>query len=144
MLLCVGFGAASTAIPVATDMNEGMNDRLRSMPVHPAAMLTGHVVASLVRNVVSTVLVIVAAIAMGFRPNATVIEWLTLAGLLTLYVLALSWFAAGIGTVARNAESASMAGFFMPSCPSCPAHSSNPRPCPAPCRRSATTGPSPQ
>lgn len=113
LLLCVGFGAASTAVPVANDMNEGMVDRLRSMPVHPAAVLTGHVVASVVRNAVSTVVVVVAAIAMGFRPDATPVEWLALAGLLTLYVLALSWFAAGVGAVARTADAASMAGFFM-------------------------------
>ena len=113
VLLCVGFGAASTAVPVAADMNDGMVDRLRSMPIHPAAVLAGHVVASVVRNAVSTVIVVLAAFAMGFRPDASPVEWLALAGLLTLYVLALSWFAAGVGTVARNAESASMAGFFM-------------------------------
>jgi ABC-2 type transport system permease protein len=113
VLLCVGFGAASTAVPVAADMNGGMVDRLRSMPVHPAAVLTGHVVASVVRNALSTVVVVVAAIAMGFRPDATPVEWLALAGLLTLYVLALSWFAAGVGAVARTTDAASMAGFFM-------------------------------
>jgi ABC-2 type transport system permease protein len=57
--------------------------------------------------------VIVAAIAMGFRPDATPVEWAALIGLLTLYVLALSWFAAAIGTVARSVESASVMGFFM-------------------------------
>jgi ABC-2 type transport system permease protein len=90
-----------------------MIDRLRSMPIHPAAVLAGPVVASVVRNAVSTVIVVVGAVAMGFRPGASAIEWLALAGLLTLYVLALSWLAAGIGTVAGNAEAASMAGFFM-------------------------------
>jgi ABC-2 type transport system permease protein len=113
VLLCVGFGAASTAVPVAADMNEGMIDRLRSMPIHPAAVLAGHVVASVARNAVSTVIVVVAAIAMGFRPEASPVEWLALAGLLTLYVLALSWLAAGLGTLAGNPESASMTGFFM-------------------------------
>jgi ABC-2 type transport system permease protein len=63
VLLCVGFGAASTALPVAADMNDGMIDRLRSMPIHSAAVLTGHVVASVVRNALSTVLVVAAAIA---------------------------------------------------------------------------------
>jgi ABC-2 type transport system permease protein len=113
VLLCVGFGAASTAVPVAADVNDGMIDRLRSMPIHPAAVLAGHVAASVVRNAVSTMIVVVAALAMGFRPDATPLEWLALAALLTVYVLALSWLAAGLGTVAGNAEAASMAGFFM-------------------------------
>jgi ABC-2 type transport system permease protein len=60
-----------------------------------------------VRNALSTVLVVVAAIAMGFRPNASEVEWPALAGLLSLYVLALSWLAAGVGVVARSADSAS-------------------------------------
>ena len=113
VLLCAGYGAASTAMPVADDMNGGMIDRLRSLPIASAAVLTGHVAASLARNALSTTVVIVAAIAMGFRPDATPIEWLALAGLLLLYVLALSWFAAAIGTVARSVESASVMGFFM-------------------------------
>jgi ABC-2 type transport system permease protein len=113
VLLCVGFGAGGPAVGVGAGMYDGMIDRLRSMPIHPAAVLTGHVVASVARNALSTVLVVVAAIAMGFRPNASVAEWLALAGLLSLYVLALSWLAAGVGVVARSADSASMAGFFM-------------------------------
>ena len=113
VLLCAGYGAASTAMPVADDINGGMIDRLRSLPIAATAVLTGHVVASLARNTLSTAVVIGAALAMGFRPNATPAEWLLLAGLLTLYVLALSWFAAAIGTVARSVESASVLGFFM-------------------------------
>lgn len=113
VLLCVGFGAASTAVPVAKDMTEGMIDRLRSMPIHPASALTGHVVASTARNALSTAVVLVAAVAMGFRPDANLAEWVALAGLLTLYVLALSWLAAAVGTVAGSVEAASMAGFFM-------------------------------
>ena len=113
VLLCAGYGAASTAMPVADDINGGMIDRLRSLPIASTAVLTGHVVASLARNALSTAVVIAAAVAMGFRPDATPVEWLALAGLLTLYVLALSWIAAAIGTVARSVESASVLGFFM-------------------------------
>lgn len=113
ILLCVGYGAASTAVPVAADMNGGMIERLRSMPITASAVLTGHVVASALRNALSTAIVVVAAVAMGFRPDATPAEWLALAGLLTLYVLALSWLAAGFGTIARSAESASAIGFLM-------------------------------
>lgn len=113
VLLCVGYGASSTAMAVADDMTKGMVDRLQSMPIRSSAVLTGHVVASVARNALSTAVVIAAAIAMGFRPNATVVEWLGVIGILGLYVLALSWLAAGFGTIARTVESASVMSFFM-------------------------------
>ncbi|MGM1065383.1 ABC transporter permease [Saccharothrix sp. Mg75] len=113
VLLCTGYGAASTAMAVADDMTSGVVDRLRSMPIRPFVVLTGHVVASVARNALSTAIVVAAAVAMGFRPDATAVEWLATAGLLLLYVLALSWLAAGLGAVARSVESASALSFFM-------------------------------
>jgi ABC-2 type transport system permease protein len=98
---------------VADDMQNGMIDRLRSLPIRSFAMLTGHVVASLSRNALSTAIVIGAAIAMGFRPTGGLDDWLLAAGLLLLYVLALSWLAAGLGSIARSVESASALSFFM-------------------------------
>jgi len=113
ILLCTGYGAASTAMSVADDMNSGMIDRLRSMPIRSFAVLTGHVTASVARNALSTTIVVGAAIAMGFRPSASPLEWVAAAGLLLLYVLALSWLAAGLGAVAKSVESASALSFFM-------------------------------
>jgi ABC-2 type transport system permease protein len=113
ILLCTGYGAASTAMSVADDIHSGMIDRLRSLPIRSFALLTGHVVASVARNALSTTIVIGAAIAMGFRPNGTFTDWLLAIGLLLLYVLALSWLAAGLGTIASSVESASALSFFM-------------------------------
>lgn len=113
ILLCTGYGAASTAMSVADDLTSGMIDRLRSLPIRDFAVLTGHVVASVARNALSTTIVVLAAVAMGFRPNATLAEWALSAGLLLLYVLALSWLAAGLGVLAKTVESASALSFFM-------------------------------
>ncbi|MEU7529808.1 ABC transporter permease [Saccharothrix sp. NPDC042600] len=113
ILLCTGYGAASTAMSVADDMSNGVVDRLRSMPVNSFALLTGHVVASATRNALSTTIVVVAAVLFGFRPSAGVVEWLAAAGLVLLYVLALSWLAAALGVVAKSVESASALSFFM-------------------------------
>jgi ABC-2 type transport system permease protein len=113
LLLCVGFGAASTATAVAADMTSGMVDRLRSMPISASAVLTGHVVASVARNALATAVVITGAVAMGFRPDAGVLEWLAALGLLLLYVLALSWLAAGLGAIASSVQSANALTFAM-------------------------------
>ena len=54
IVLCAGFGSASTAVAVALDMTTGVIDRFRTLPISSAAVLTGHVAASVARNVVST------------------------------------------------------------------------------------------
>jgi ABC transporter DrrB family efflux protein len=113
LLLTSGYGASNTAMAVADDMNSGMIDRLRSLPIRSFAVLTGHVTASIARNAVSTAIVIVASLAMGFRPAAGPADWLAAIGLLLLYVLALSWLAAGLGVIAKSVESASTLSFFM-------------------------------
>jgi ABC-2 type transport system permease protein len=113
LLLTTGYGAASTAMAVADDMNSGMIDRLRSLPIRSFAVLAGHVTASVARNALSTAIVILAALAMGFRPTAGLVDWLAAIGLLLLYVIALSWLAAALGVIAKTVESASALSFFM-------------------------------
>lgn len=113
LVLCTGYGATSTAMSVADDMKKGVVDRFRSMPISSFAVLTGHVTAAVARNAVATSAVVLVALLMGFRPSASVFGWALAMGLLLLYVLALSWLAAGVGVVARTVESASLLGFFM-------------------------------
>jgi ABC-2 type transport system permease protein len=92
LLLCAGFGAASTAVSVSQDMTGGIIDRFRSLNVGGRAILTGHVTASVVRNTVSTVLVLAVAFAIGFRPHASLAGWLAAAGLLARSAEAASGF----------------------------------------------------
>lgn len=113
MLLCVGFGAAGTAVSVSRDLAGGIADRLRAMDVHPAALVNGQVVASLARNAVATTLVLLVAVLIGFRPHAYTSRWLAAAGLLALGVLALSWIAASFGVAIRSPEAASGFTFFL-------------------------------
>ncbi|GLY51682.1 ABC transporter permease [Lentzea sp. NBRC 102530] len=113
LVLCTGYGATSTAMSVTDDVKKGVVDRFRSMPISGFSVLTGHVVASVARNGLATFAVVLVALLMGFRPAASFGSWILAMGLLALYVLALSWLAAGFGVVARTVESASLLGFFM-------------------------------
>ncbi|MGI8880698.1 MAG: ABC transporter permease [Jatrophihabitans sp.] len=113
LLLCTGFGAATTAVSVSADMTGGIVDRFRSMNVSGAAQLAGQVVASVARNAASTVLVIGVAYLIGFRPSAGPVEWLAAIGMLVLFVVALSWFAAAIGLLAPSPEAANGFTFFV-------------------------------
>ena len=76
ILLCAGFGSATTAVAVCQDMTNGVIDRFRSLPIAASSVLTGHVVASVLRNLVSTALVVGVALLIGFRPDAGVLGWL--------------------------------------------------------------------
>ena len=113
ILLCAGFGAASTALSVTKDMTEGIVARFRTMNIVPSAVLTGHVTASVIRNLVATTLVVVTALALGFRPAASPTQWAAAAGLVLLFIVAMSWFSAMIGLVTRSVDAAASLGFFI-------------------------------
>jgi ABC-2 type transport system permease protein len=113
LLLCAGYGASVTAVSVSHDMTGGIVDRFRSLDVGGAAMLCGHVTASMVRNGLSTVVVLAVGLAIGFRPDASGPEWIAAGAVLALFVCALSWFAAVIGLLARTPEGASGFTFFV-------------------------------
>lgn len=106
VLLCAGFGAASTAVAVAGDMNGGMVDRLRSMPVASRTLLAGHTIASLLRNAVPTTIVFTIAVLLGFRAGGGVSGWLGAAALVFLWVLAITWVAVFVGVSVRSVEAA--------------------------------------
>jgi ABC-2 type transport system permease protein len=117
LLVCAGFGAGTTAVSVSSDLRNGIVDRFRSMDVRGEALVTGHVVASVLRNLVSSVLVVGVAVAIGFRSSASVTAWSAALGIFVLFVLALSWVCAALGMVAGSPEAASGLTFaisFLP------------------------------
>ncbi len=113
MLLCAGFGAASTAVSVAEDMTNGVIDRFRSLDIGAVPILAGHVAVSVVRNLISTTLVLAVALAIGFRPQAGPAAFLAAAGLLLAYITAISWLAAVLGLLAGSPEAAGGFTFLM-------------------------------
>jgi len=76
------------------------------MDVGGAAVLAGHVAASVARNAASTILVFGVAFLIGFRPQAGPLDWLAAAAVLLAFVLAISWLAAAIGLLATSPEAA--------------------------------------
>jgi ABC-2 type transport system permease protein len=113
ILLCAGFGSASVAVDVANDMQNGIIDRFRTMPLRASAVITGHVVASVLRNLLATGIVIGVGIAVGFRPDATLLDWVAVLGLIALYILAITYLFAAIGLAASSPEAASGYGFIL-------------------------------
>lgn len=113
ILLCAGFGAASVAVSVSRDVASGAMTRFRTLPILAPLVLLGHVVASLVRNLLATAVVIGVGIAIGFRPSAGLGSWVVAAALVALYILAITCLFAVIGLVAGSPESANGYGFAL-------------------------------
>lgn len=144
LLMTIGSTTIGTAVSVSMDMTEGIIARFRTLAIHRGSVLIGHVVGGVLQCVTSVLLVGAVAVAIGFRStDATALEWLAALGLLTLFALALTWIAVGMGLSSPNAEAASNNAMPLIFLPSSPAPSSPSTPCPAGSSPSPNTSPSP-
>ena len=107
----VVFGAVSTAIGLAEDLNKGLVDRFRSLPMARSSVLVGRTFADLVRNLFVVLLMNVVGVAVGFRSGTGFFSFMAGVLLLLLFAYALSWGFALLGMVARNAETAQAMAF---------------------------------
>jgi ABC-2 type transport system permease protein len=112
LLITVASGIAYTAFRLFTDVSTGIVERFQSMPIARSALLWGHVLTSVVANLVSLALVVLVALAMGFRSGAGVLAWLAVLGILVLFTLALTWLAVIPGMTAKSVDGVS--GFSYP------------------------------
>ncbi|HEY9456795.1 MAG TPA: ABC transporter permease [Gaiella sp.] len=117
LLMTVAAAVQGTAIVVAMDMTGGIIDRFRTMAIARSAVLTGHVLASLIQTLMSIGIVLAVAVALGFRPTAGPLEWLGAIGLLALFSLALIWLATALGLAAKSVETASNTPMFLYAAP---------------------------
>ena len=109
----VAFGSTTTATAVCSDLQKGIVDRFRSLPMSNVAVLTGHVVSDLLRNALSTVVMIVTGLVIGFRTHATLTDWLLITGIILLFTLAFSWLAAIVGVIAKSVEAVQWLTFVI-------------------------------
>ncbi|MDP4219864.1 MAG: ABC transporter permease [Bacteroidota bacterium] len=113
LIQMAAFGAMTTSLNVAADLQRGIIDRLKSLPIASSAVMTGHVVADLVRNVLSSIILIAISLLVGFSPTASIQDWLLITAILLLFTLAFSWLAAIIGLLARTVEAVQWISFVL-------------------------------
>jgi ABC-2 type transport system permease protein len=109
----VAFGSTTTAIALCNDLQKGIVDRFRSLPMSNIAVLNGHVISDMFRNSISTVVMLLAGVVMGFRSQASLTDWIVIAGILLLFTLAFSWLAAIIGVMAKSVEAVQWLTFVI-------------------------------
>jgi ABC-2 type transport system permease protein len=113
LILTVASVALGTALSVAMDMTEGIIDRFRTMAIARGAVLTGHVVGSLIQTLIGLSIVLAVALAIGYRPTADPLAWVAAAGMLLLFALALVCLSAALGLAAKSVETASNTPMFL-------------------------------
>jgi len=102
LIMTVGSGVASTAINLCMDMSEGIIARFRTMAIARASVLTGQVLGSLIRTLITVGLVTGVALLMGFRPTADPVAWVAALGLVALLTFALTWMGVLFGLVGKT------------------------------------------
>src|SRR5690348_18237699 len=106
------FGATTTGVGLAQDLEKGLIDRFRSLPMAKSAVLTGRTIADLVRNLFVVIVMLLVGLLVGFRPSGSPLAWLAAVGLILLVSFAFSWISAVIGLLVHSVEAAQSAGFI--------------------------------
>jgi ABC-2 type transport system permease protein len=113
LMMTVGSGCAATAIGVNMDMTEGVVARFRVMAISRASVLTGRVIGSVIRTMLSVGLVLVVAVLVGFRPTASVAHWVVLVAFIALLAFALTWLSLAFGMAAKTVAGANSATLIL-------------------------------
>lgn len=109
----LAFGANTTAYAVAVDLQRGIVERLKTLPIMSFGVVIGSVTADLVRNFLSSIVMVGVALLVGFRPVAGVVEWVEIVGILLLFTFAFSWLSAIMGLLAKSVEAVQWMGFVL-------------------------------
>ncbi|MFB6962943.1 ABC transporter permease [Streptomyces sp. NPDC056309] len=109
MVMAITYGLGPTAAAVNGDMTKGIINRFKAMDVSHGAVLAGHVVSTTVRSLIADAAIIGVGFAMGFRPHASLLQWLAAIGIVLLLAFATSWLTVAMGLGAKTAESAGLA-----------------------------------
>jgi ABC-2 type transport system permease protein/oleandomycin transport system permease protein len=105
------FGAMNTAIGLAGDVQSGLLERFRSLPMSRVAVLAGRTLADLTRNVFVLALMVLVGIALDFRIHNGVAPFAGGVALVLLFGFAMAWIFACVGLAVRDPETAQAAAF---------------------------------
>ena len=108
----VVFNTMATGIGLTEDLQKGLMDRFRALPMTRSSVIVGRVLSDVVLNAFVTTIGILAGLAAGFRPSGGVVEWLTTIALLVLTSLAFSWMMAFTGLSLKTVEAVNSVGFL--------------------------------
>src|SRR3954466_4961304 len=107
----VAFSTGATAVGLAEDMQKGLIDRFRSLPMARSAVLVGRTLSDVVRNVFICAIMVVCGFIVGWHVRNGPLKAIAAFGLIMLFAYSLTWVGAWIGLSVPNSETANTAGF---------------------------------
>lgn len=107
------FGGTFTGFGMAEDMQKGVIDRFRTLPMHPGALLFGRTLSDVVNNVISLVVMALTGLLIGWRIRGSLWEAALAFGLMLLFAYAVSWIMAWVGLKVRTPEVVGNASFMV-------------------------------
>lgn len=113
MVQTVLFGALQTGVGLSRDLNAGIIDRFRSLPMSRSAVLTGRTTADLIRNSSTALILLFTGFIYGFRFQSGVLDAVLMILIIVAFGYAFSWVAAFVGLAVRDEETAQLAGFLF-------------------------------
>src|SRR6202167_3493913 len=108
IVLAICYGLSGTAVSVSSDMTKGIINRFKVMNVSRGAVLTGHVVATMLISSIAIAVIIGMAFALGFRSAASPLDWLGAIGVALAAAFAAAWLTVALGMAAKTPESAGL------------------------------------
>ncbi|MGA2282081.1 MAG: ABC transporter permease [Candidatus Dormibacteria bacterium] len=102
-----------TAVGLSTDLNTGLIDRFRALPMWRPSILIARSITDLLSALICTTIVVVAGLVVGWRPTTGVLSVAAGLGIALLFTYAICWTFGCVGLVARNIEAAMSIGFIV-------------------------------
>jgi ABC transporter DrrB family efflux protein len=107
------FACVTTSVGMCDDVNKGILDRFRSLPMARSAVLTGRALADLVYNAGILIVLMVSGLAVGWTVHGSVLEFFGGVALMLMVTFAMSWIGVWIGLHVPSVEVANQAGFMF-------------------------------
>ncbi|MCW2960094.1 MAG: type transporter [Thermoleophilia bacterium] len=108
----VAFGSFGTALGLVDDLQRGVVDRFRSLPMNHGAVVLGRIINDISINLISIIVMVIVGVIVGFRPTGSPLELLLGFGILVLVSFSFSWIGATIGLSLRTVEAVNSGGFL--------------------------------
>jgi ABC transporter DrrB family efflux protein len=109
----LAFGIIGAGVATSNDMNEGVIDRFRSMPISRLSVISAQVMGQFCEQILGMVIVVVLGLILGWTPHLTVAHGLELAGLIALGMFAFTWAGVLFGMMVRSPDAMQGVGFII-------------------------------
>ena len=109
----ISFAMLWSGVLLANDLQKGIIDRFRALPMQSWTVLAARTITDLFRSMIAIVIMIAVGLAIGFRPDSNVLQWIGAIGMLLLFGFALAWIGITLGMAVRTPEAATGAIFVF-------------------------------